>query len=86
MAIPISSKNFGSQGILNWWSPGKFWMRFNALYKSRRLNQRLQLQDGEEALIVDLIKQKASIVTTDRYQIDKIVEDPTDNKFLACAF
>ena len=61
-------------------------MRFNALYKSRRLNQRLQLQDGEEALIVDLIKQKASIVTTDRYQIDKIVEDPTDNKFLACAF
>ena len=28
------------------------------------IKQRLQLQDGEEALIVELIKQKAAIVTT----------------------
>lgn len=49
------------------------------------IKQRLQLQDGEEALIVELIKQKAAIVTTDRYQTDKITKDPTDNKFLACA-
>lgn len=49
------------------------------------IKQRLQLQDGEDALIVELIKQKAAIVTTDRYQTDKITEDPTDNKFLACA-
>jgi putative PIN family toxin of toxin-antitoxin system len=50
-----------------------------------QIRQRLQLIDGEEALIVDLIKQKAAIVTTDSYQTDKITEDPTDNKFLACA-
>lgn len=50
-----------------------------------QIKQRLQLQDGEEALIVELIRQKAAVVTTDRYQTDKITEDPTDNKFLACA-
>lgn len=50
-----------------------------------QIKQRLQLQDGEQALIVELIRQKAAIVTTDRYRTDKIAEDPTDNKFLACA-
>jgi putative PIN family toxin of toxin-antitoxin system len=50
-----------------------------------QIKHRLQLQDGEEVLIVELIKQKAAIVTTDRYQTDKIADDPTDNKFLACA-
>jgi len=50
-----------------------------------QIKQRLQLEDGEQALIVELIKQKAAIVTADRYQTDKIADDPTDNKFLACA-
>jgi putative PIN family toxin of toxin-antitoxin system len=50
-----------------------------------QIKQRLQLEDGEEALIVELIRQKAAVVTTDRYRTDKISADPTDNKFLACA-
>ena len=50
-----------------------------------QIKQRLQLKDGEEVLIVELIKQKAAMVTADRYQTDKIADDPTDNKFLACA-
>jgi putative PIN family toxin of toxin-antitoxin system len=49
------------------------------------IKQRLLLQDGEETVITELIRAKATIVTTDRYQTDKIAEDPTDNKFLACA-
>jgi uncharacterized protein len=50
-----------------------------------QIKQRLQLEDGEETLIVELIRQKAAVVTTDRYRTDKISADPTDNKFLACA-
>lgn len=50
-----------------------------------QIKQRLLLQDGEETVIAELIRTKATLVTTDRYQTDKITEDPTDNKFLACA-
>lgn len=50
-----------------------------------QIKQRLLLQDGEETVITELIRAKATIVTADRYQTDKIIEDPTDNKFLACA-
>jgi putative PIN family toxin of toxin-antitoxin system len=49
------------------------------------IKQRLLLQDGEETVITELIRAKATIVTADRYQTDKITEDSTDNKFLACA-
>jgi len=50
-----------------------------------QIKQRLLLQDGEETVITELIRSKATIVTADRYQTGKITEDPTDNKFLACA-
>ncbi len=50
-----------------------------------QIKQRLLLQEGEELAIAELIRAKATVVTTDRYQTDKITEDPTDNKFLACA-
>jgi uncharacterized protein len=75
------------------WIPGAFELVvsgqildeiWRTLQKSQ-IKQRLQLKDGEEVLIVELIKQKAAMVTADRYQTDKIADDPTDNKFLACA-
>jgi hypothetical protein len=50
-----------------------------------QIKQRLLMLDNEEAAIIDLIRKKAAMVTTDRYQTDRITEDPTDNKFLACA-
>ena len=53
--------------------------------RPRRIRDRLFLQYGEPAIITGLIREKATIVTTDRYRTDKITEDPSDNKFLACA-
>lgn len=41
--------------------------------------------EGEEEEIIELIREKSQTITHDRYKIDKIKEDPTDNKFLACA-
>ena len=46
---------------------------------------KLQLDDGDEVLISELIREKAFVVTLDTYKTDKIKDDPTDNKFLACA-
>jgi putative PIN family toxin of toxin-antitoxin system len=40
---------------------------------------------GEENEIIELIRERALIVTQDRYQTDKIKKDQSDNKFLACA-
>ncbi len=40
---------------------------------------------GEENEIIELIRERALIVTQDRYQTDRIKKDQTDNKFLACA-
>ncbi len=53
--------------------------------KKPQIRERLQLQDEETVIISDLIRDKATVVTADRYRTDKIVDDPTDNKFLACA-
>jgi uncharacterized protein len=46
---------------------------------------KLQLDAGDEVLLSELIREKAFIVTRDAYKTDKIQDDPTDNKFLACA-
>ena len=35
--------------------------------------------------VISLIREKATMVTADLYQTDKIKTDPDDNKFLACA-
>jgi len=56
----------------------------NTLLKPH-IHKRLFLEEGEEASIIDLIREKATVVTADLYQTDKIKTDPTDNKFLACA-
>ena len=56
----------------------------NTLLKPR-IRKRLFLKDGEQQSIIALIKEKATMVTADLYQTDKITADPTDNKFLACA-
>ena len=47
---------------------------------------RERFNPGEETLkrFFRLIFRKA-IITKDRYKTDRITDDPTDNKFLACA-
>ena len=49
------------------------------------IRKRLFLENGEQEPIISLIREKATVVTADLYQTDKIKKDPTDNKFLACA-
>ena len=49
------------------------------------LHERLFFFAGEEDEVVELIREKAHIVTRDLYKTDRIIDDPTDNKFLACA-
>lgn len=56
----------------------------NTLLKPH-IRKRLFLEDGEQASIISLIREKATVVTADLYQTDKIKKDPTSNKFLACA-
>ncbi len=56
----------------------------NTLLKPH-IHKRLFLEDGEEASIISLIREKAFVITADLYQTDKIKTDPSDNKFLACA-
>jgi putative PIN family toxin of toxin-antitoxin system len=56
----------------------------NTLLKPH-IRKRLFLELGEEASIISLIREKATVVTADLYQTDKIKTDPSDNKFLACA-
>ena len=46
---------------------------------------KLQFEEGDEILLSGLIREKAFIVTLDTYKTDRIKDDPTDNKFLACA-
>ena len=48
------------------------------------IRAKLQLAQGEDDEIIDLIREKAFIVTKDRYHTDRIKKDPADNKFLAC--
>lgn len=49
------------------------------------IRKKLFIEKGEQKEIVALIREKAHIVTKDRYVTDKIKKDRTDNKFLACA-
>lgn len=49
------------------------------------LHKSLFVFEGEEDEIVELIREKARIITRDLYKTDRIKDDPTDNKFLACA-
>ena len=56
----------------------------NTLLKPH-IRKRLFLEDGEQQSIIGLIREKATVISADLYQTDKITADPTDNKFLACA-
>ncbi len=49
------------------------------------IQKQLQLKPEEIVGILELIREKAFIVTKDKYKTDRIVEDPDDNKFLGCA-
>ena len=49
------------------------------------IRERLFFFEGEEDEVIELIREKAYIVTRDLYKTDRIADDPTDNKFLACA-
>jgi uncharacterized protein len=49
-----------------------------------RIKERLQLKDDTIRRFFRLIFRKA-VITRDLYSIDRIIKDPTDNKFLACA-
>ncbi|MBU1168466.1 MAG: putative toxin-antitoxin system toxin component, PIN family, partial [Proteobacteria bacterium] len=49
------------------------------------IKERLLIFDGEEEEIAELIREKAFLVTHDRYETDRIKTDKSDNKFLACA-
>jgi len=49
-----------------------------------RIQQKFQPKEDSVKRFFRLVFRKA-IITKDTYTTDKIVEDPTDNKFLACA-
>lgn len=49
------------------------------------IQKQLRLKPEEIVGILELIREKAFIVTKDKYKTDRIVEDPDDNKFLGCA-
>jgi len=49
------------------------------------IQKQLQLKPEEIVGILELIREKAFVVTKDRYKTDRVVEDPDDNKFLGCA-
>ncbi len=56
----------------------------NTLLKPHLRKKQLIL-NGEENEFIELIRERAFIVTQDDYQTDKIKKDHSDNKFLACA-
>lgn len=49
------------------------------------IQKQLHFKPEEIYGILELIREKAFIVTKDRYKTERIVEDPDDNKFLGCA-
>jgi hypothetical protein len=49
------------------------------------LQKELSFQPQELDEILGMIREKAFVVTRDRYKTDKITADPDDNKFLGCA-
>jgi hypothetical protein len=63
----------------------KILKEINATLLKPFIRKKLRLAHNDEKLITDLIREKASVVTTDLYETERIRTDPTDNKFLACA-
>jgi len=49
------------------------------------IQKHLRLKPEKIVGILELIREKAFILTKDQYKTDRIVEDPDDNKFLGCA-
>ncbi|MCP3888337.1 MAG: putative toxin-antitoxin system toxin component, PIN family [Desulfobulbaceae bacterium] len=49
------------------------------------IQKQLRLRPEEIVGILELIREKAFIVTKDKYKTDRIIDDPDDNKFLGCA-
>jgi uncharacterized protein len=49
------------------------------------IHTKLFISEGDEEEIIQLIREKAFLITKDRYETDRIKPDRTDNKFLACA-
>lgn len=49
------------------------------------IHKQLHLKPEEIGGIIELIREKAFVVTNDRYKTDRIIDDPDDNKFLGCA-
>jgi uncharacterized protein len=49
------------------------------------VDKKLHLDKAGVNEVIALIREKAIIVTKDRYKTDKITTDLSDNKFLACA-
>ena len=49
------------------------------------IRHRLRIDESEAQNIIELISEKAFIITEDRYSTDAITADHSDNKFLACA-
>ena len=49
------------------------------------IQKQLHFKPEEIIGIIELIREKAFVVTKDHYKTDRIIDDPTDNKFLACA-
>lgn len=49
------------------------------------IRKKLLIYDGEEKNIIELIRERAFVITQDHYETDRIIADRTDNKFLACA-
>jgi uncharacterized protein len=49
------------------------------------VNKKLHLDKAGVNEVIALIREKAVVVTKDRYKTDAITSDCSDNKFLACA-
>ncbi|MCP3955823.1 MAG: putative toxin-antitoxin system toxin component, PIN family [Desulfobacterales bacterium] len=49
------------------------------------IQKQLHLKPEEIYGILELIREKAFVVTKDHYKTDRITDDPDDNKFLGCA-
>ena len=88
---------FANQGhtyqLQNLWVKGAFELavseailnEIRATLLKAPVHERLLIEQGEENEIVELIREKAFIVTKDLYETNTIKKDHTDNKFLACA-
>ncbi len=49
------------------------------------IHKKLFIYEDEEDGIIDLIRERAFVITQDHYKTDRIKKDQSDNKFLACA-